>query len=109
MKEFFKLQAEVCKTLANPKRLQIIYALKDGERSAGELAGELGVTKANVSQHLGVLKACGVVRSRREGVNIFYSIANPKIVKACVLMREVLMEQLKDKEKLLKRLKKSAG
>ncbi len=107
MKELFKLQSEVCKTLANPKRLEIIYALKDGERPAGELVRRLGISKANVSQHLGVLKACGVVRSRREGVNIYYSIANPKIIKACMLMREVLIEQLKEKQSLLKRLGRS--
>lgn len=106
-KELFKLQAEICKTMANPKRLQIIYALKGAEKSAGDIAEEIGVPKANASQQLAVLKACGVLNSRREGVNIYYSISNPKIVKACALMREVLMEQLEERQSLIKSLKKS--
>lgn len=106
-KELFKLQAEICKTMANPKRLQIIYALKGAERSAGEIAAELGVTNANASQQLSILKACGVVHARRKGVNIYYSISNPKIVKACALMREVLMEQLEERQRLVKGLERS--
>lgn len=105
--ELFEMHAEICKTLANPKRLEIIYTLKEGERSAGEIVSAIGVPKANASQHLALLKACGVVKSRREGVNIYYSIANPKIVKACMLMREVLLEQLEERHTLLNRLKKA--
>ena len=106
-KELFELQAEICKTMANPKRLQIIYVLKGAERSAGEIADELGVPKANASQQLSVLKACGVVNARRDGVNIYYSISNPKIVKACALMMEVLMEQMEERQSLIKSIKKS--
>ena len=106
-KELFELHAQICKTLANPKRLEIIYALKDGEKSAGEIVAALGIPKANASQHLSVLKACGVVRTRREGVNIFYSIASPKIVEACVLMKEVLMEQMEERQHLLGKLKRA--
>ena len=103
--ELFKLQSEICKTMANPKRLEIIYALKAGEQTAGAITKTLGVTKANVSQHLSVLKACGVVTTRRDGVNIFYKISNPKIIEACALMREVMIEQLEEREKLIKELK----
>ena len=106
MKELFKMQAKVCKTLASPVRMEIIYALKEGERSVTELVEATGLAKANISQHLAVLKNAEMVRSRREGVNIFYSIANPKIVKACGLMREVLMEQLLEKQKLMDRFEK---
>lgn len=105
-KEIFELQAEICKTLANPKRLEIIAALKEGELSVGELVDKLGITKANVSQHLAVLRQRRVVSSRRDGVNIFYSIHNPKIIEACSLMKAVLMEQIEDGEKLARRIKK---
>ncbi len=101
MKELFRMQARVCKTMANPVRMEIIYALKEGEKTVTELVESTGLAKSNVSQHLSVLKNAEVVRSRREGVNIFYSIANPKIVEACRLMREVLMEQLLEKQKLM--------
>lgn len=105
-KEIYEMQAEICKTLANPKRLEIIAALKEGERSVGELVELLGITKANVSQHLAVLRQRKMVSARREGVNIFYSIHNPKITDACALMKSVLLEQLEDSERIAKRLKK---
>ncbi len=97
----FELQAEVCKTLASPKRLEIISALKDGEKTVGELVGILGVPKANVSQHLAVMRLKGILNSRREGVNIYYSITNPKVIDACSLMREVLTEQMQERSKLI--------
>lgn len=100
-KTLFELQAEVCKTLASPKRLEIISALKDGEKTVGELVDILGVPKANVSQHLAVMRLKGILNSRREGVNIFYSITNPKVIDACSLMREVLTEQMHERSKLI--------
>jgi len=105
VKQVFTMHAEVCKTLANPKRLEIIYALKEGELSVGELVKRLGISKANVSQHLAVLRQRRVVTARREGVNIYYRISNPKIVKACALMREVLVEQLTEEGKAVKKAK----
>ena len=105
-KEIFEMQAEICKTLANPKRLEIINALKDGELSVGDLVESLGITKANVSQHLAVLRQSRVVNTRRDGVNIFYRINNPKIIEACSLMKSVLIEQLEENEKLARRMKK---
>jgi DNA-binding transcriptional ArsR family regulator len=100
-KTLFELQSEVCKTLASAKRLEIINALKDGEKTVGELVDILGVPKANVSQHLAVMRHKGILKSRRDGVNIYYRIANPKVVQACVLMREVLTEQMKERSKLI--------
>lgn len=97
----FELQSEVCKTLASPKRLEIINSLKDGEKTVGELVEILGVPKANVSQHLAVMRHKGILKSRRDGVNIYYCIANPKVVQACSLMREVLTEQMKERSKLI--------
>jgi DNA-binding transcriptional ArsR family regulator len=100
-KTLFEMQSEVCKTLASAKRLEIINALKEGEKTVGELVEILGVPKANVSQHLAVMRLKGILRSRREGVNIYYRIANPKVVQACTLMREVLTEQMRERSKLI--------
>jgi len=100
-KTLFELQAEVCKTLSSPKRLEILSVLKDGEKSVGELVEILGVPKANVSQHLAVMRHKGILKSRRDGVNIYYSLANPKVIKACTLMKEVLTEQLKERTDIL--------
>lgn len=99
-KTIFEMQSEVCKTLASPKRIEILNALKDGEKTVSELVNILGVPKANVSQHLAVMRHKGILRSRREGINIFYRVSNHKVIEACVLMKEVLMEQMKEKGKL---------
>jgi DNA-binding transcriptional ArsR family regulator len=100
-KTLFELQSEVCKILSSPKRLEIISALKEGEKTVGELVDILGVPKANVSQHLAVMRLKGILNSRRDGVNIFYRIANPKVVQACALMREVLTEQMQENSRLI--------
>lgn len=98
----YELQADICKTLASPKRLEIISALKDGEKSVTELVEALGVPKANVSQHLSMMRNKGILKARREGVNIYYSISNPKVLDACSLMREVLSEIMREKKRLVR-------
>lgn len=100
-KALFEIQSEVMKTLASPKRLEILDALKDGEKTVSELVDILGVPKANVSQHLTVMRHVGILRSRREGLNIYYIVANPKVIQACILMREVLTEHMKERSKLI--------
>lgn len=90
----FELHAEVCKTLSNAVRLKIINELQDSEMTVGALAKKLGIRQANLSQHLSVLRQRGVVAARKDGVNVYYSISNPKIIRACNLIREVLMEHL---------------
>lgn len=100
-KTIFEMQAEVCKTIASPKRLEIIHALKNGEKTVSELVKILGVPKANVSQHLAVMRHKGILKTRRNGVNIFYSISNPKVIKACLLMKEVLTEQMRESSKII--------
>lgn len=106
MDNIYKLQADVCKIFANDKRLQIINLLKDQEMSTGEIMRETGMNKVNISQHMNVLKSKGVVVSRREGQQLFYSITNPKIIQACTLMREVLVEQHMAREKIVSRMVK---
>jgi len=98
----FELQAELCKTLANPKRLEILSALKDGEKRVTDLVAIIGISKANVSQHLAFMRHKGIVMTRKEGVYIFYSLTSQKIIKACSIMREVLTEQMERNGKILR-------
>jgi DNA-binding transcriptional ArsR family regulator len=90
----FGLQAEICKTLAYPKRLMIIHQLREGEMSVGQLASGLNLPQANVSQHLAILRERGIVSTRRDGTTIYYSLISPKIGEACDLVQGVLQEQL---------------
>ena len=101
-KKIYELHADVCKTLANAKRLEILNALRDKDMTVNELAERVGALKANISQHLAVMRQKGILASRRDGINIYYRIANPKVIQACDIMREVLFEQLKENEKLMK-------
>jgi ArsR family transcriptional regulator, virulence genes transcriptional regulator len=97
----FELHAEVCKTLSNAVRLKIINELQDSEMTVGALAKRLGIRQAHLSQHLSVLRQRGVVAARKDGVNVYYSISNPKIIRACNLIREVLIEHLQKDQRVL--------
>ena len=86
----FERQAQVCKAFANPTRLHILELLGRRERSAAELLEALGVSKANLSQHVSILRSNGAVVTRRKGKQLYCALAFPEIRQACLLMREVL-------------------
>ncbi len=109
MESILKLQADICKVFANDKRLEIINLLKDKEMTNRELMQMTGLSKVTMTQHMNVLKSKGVIVARREGVQLLFRIANPKIIQACSLMREVLVEQLQEKEKVVSRLVKASN
>ena len=96
----FQMHAEVCKSMANPTRLKIMNLLREGEKSVEDLRKRLNIPKANLSQHLSVLRHRRIVSTRRAGLNIYYKVANPKMIKACDILRDVLFEQLQEGEKL---------
>lgn len=107
MNDIFLLHANICKTLANPRRLEIINALRDNEFTATQLVEKIHISKANLSQHMSILIQKGVVLSRREGTNVFYKLSDTKITEACDLMREVLIKNLKQNSNILKDIKNS--
>jgi ArsR family transcriptional regulator len=92
--DFFCLHSELCKTLANDKRQMILGALRDGELSVSELSERTGIAQANLSQHLSTMRTHDVVRSRRDGRNVYYSIANQKLIQAFDLITEVMQESM---------------
>ncbi len=98
--EIYELHARLCKALADPKRLLLINALRDGSKSVGELTEELDLSQSNVSQHLAVLRERGVVHATRSGNSVFYALADTKIVKAIDLLREVMASQLASQSEL---------
>ena len=100
----YKLKAELCKTFSDPKRLFIIDALRDGERSVGDLARIMEIDQAIVSRHLGILRERGVVKTRRDGTSIYYSLSDPKICEACDIVHEILLNQVKKNGELAEKL-----
>jgi DNA-binding transcriptional ArsR family regulator len=107
--QFFKLQSEICKTLAYPKRLMILHQLRGGEMSVGQIVSSLGLPQANVSQHLAIMRERGIVTTRREGTSIYYSLVSRKIGEACDLVRQVLEDQLAGNRILAGSIASAAG
>jgi ArsR family transcriptional regulator len=95
MDEITMLQAEVLKTLASPRRLQILHRLFDGPCEVGRLATELGLSQPNVSQHLAVLRSAGLVEAERDGREARYRLTDPDVMLACGIMRGVLERRLR--------------
>jgi ArsR family transcriptional regulator len=94
MDEITILQAEVLKTLASPRRLEILHELALGPIEVGRLAAAIGASQPNVSQHLGVLRAAGIVEAERNGREVRYRLADPDVMVACGVMRSVLERRL---------------
>jgi ArsR family transcriptional regulator len=92
--EVYRIQADVLKTLSNPKRLEIVHLLAGGPREVGKLAEELGISQPNVSQHLAIMRSAGVVEAERDGREVRYRLADPEIIVACETMRGVLVRRL---------------
>ena len=89
------LQADVLRTLAHPRRLEILHALVPGPREVTRLAQDLQVSQPNVSQHLAVLRAAGLVDADREGREVRYRLTDGDVMVACALMRGVLERRLR--------------
>ena len=89
--------------------MEILDILKERkEISVNSLAEILEIPKANTSQHLAVLRQAGVVNTRKDGINVYYSLRSDKITEACHLTRDILLERLEDQADLTSMIKKSA-
>lgn len=77
------------KLLANEDRLMLLCQLSQGEHCVSELEEELGIGQPTLSQQLGVLRNEGVVTTRRQGKNIYYSVADPRTLKILVLLHRL--------------------
>jgi DNA-binding transcriptional ArsR family regulator len=94
--QIFELHSDLLQALAHPRRLEIIHLLRDQELSVSDIYTMLDLPQANISQHLMILRDSQVVRTRREGKQIYYSLSNPNIIQASDLLKEILIDQYKD-------------
>jgi rhodanese-related sulfurtransferase len=92
--------ATVAKALGSGRRAEIVDVLAQGERSVDDLAGEIGQTVANTSQHLQLLLRAGLVRTRRDGTRIHYSLASPRVGELWAAVRDVAGSQLAELDEL---------
>ena len=84
--ELLTLIAERFKALAEPARLAILNALRGGERTVSELVEETGLGQANLSKHLQVLFDGGYVTRRKDGLFVYYALADRDVFKLCDIM-----------------------
>lgn len=101
---FYNLHSDMCKTISNPRRQAILDAIRDKTLTVTEIVQKTGLPQSNISQHLSLLKSKGIVNRQRNGNNIYYSIANQKIIKAYDLLTEVLKEESNSKKDIIRGL-----
>lgn len=94
--QIFNLQAKFLKAIANPRRLEIIHLLRNQELAVSQIQAMLGLPQANLSQHLQVLRNTKVLKTRRKGKQIYYSISDKNFVKASDLIRTSLIKEYKN-------------
>ena len=104
--KLFEIQAEICKTLSQPKRLMLVHELRGSEKSVGQLSSALGISQPNVSQHLSILRKRGIAATRRDGATVYYRLTSPRIGEACDLVHSFLTEQLESSRKLASSLRR---
>ena len=95
MDEITILQADVMRTLASASRLEILHRVAARPVEVWRLAEDLGLSQPNVSQHLAVLRAVGLVEADRDGRDVRYRLADPEVMVACGIMRGVLERRLR--------------
>ena len=100
--ELLTLVAERFKALADPARLRLLNALRPGEKTVGELVDATELSQANVSKHLAQLHTLGFVRRRKEGLFVYYSLADKDIFRLCDVMCGRIEAELRDRERVLR-------
>ena len=108
MNDLRGFKAEFFKALAHPVRIAVLDALRTGEIGVNELSGQLKVEQSTLSQHLAVLRARNIVVGRKEGLNVYYSVADPAVFKLLDAARQIFNNQLTGVRDLLAQIKREA-
>lgn len=98
--EISRLHAGVCKGLADPNRILLLYALAGGPHNVTELTASLGLPQSTVSRHLKILRNQRMVTTQRRGTSVTYSLADPRIVQALDLLRAFMAQALESQSAL---------
>lgn len=101
--EVLVLVAERFKALAEPVRLQILNSLRGGEMTVTQLVDETALGQANVSKHLQLLHTLGFVGRRKDGLFVYYVLADRSVFHLCDIMCGRLETEMKARRKLLAR------
>src|SRR5574340_1581923 len=99
--EIYQAHAEFCKTFSHPVRLAILDSFREGEKTVSKLVSETGATQSTVSQQLSLLRRLGIVKTRRDGRRIYYSLADNRVLKAYDMVDEVVRETRTSQAKVI--------
>lgn len=103
----FEIQADLCKAMGNATRLEIVHLLRSGAMKVSDIVQACGYEQTTVSRHLGILKNAGILTVYGKGRDVFYQIANPKIIEMCDVVRLVLLEQTFQQSQVLRAMDES--
>ena len=102
--ELAQFHAGICQALADTTRIAILYELAEGRKNVSQLVEALGSPQATVSRHLKVLRERNMVNSERDGVNVYYSLADQRVIEALDLLRGVMADILTQRGRLAEAL-----
>lgn len=95
------LQADICKAIAHPTRIQILNLLRDGEKCVCEIFPALDIEQPNVSRHLAILKKEGIVSSRKDGLKVIYRTNDERIFQVLDVITAMLRQHWQERNKVL--------
>lgn len=96
-----QMHAGMCQALADPTRISLLYELKSGPKNVSELVGILGIPQATTSRHLKILRDRRLVTTKREGVHVYYSLTDPRVLEALDTLRNIMAAILSDQASLV--------
>ncbi|MGW4210389.1 ArsR/SmtB family transcription factor [Lentzea sp. NPDC004789] len=104
----YQVKAEFFKNLGHPARIRVLELLSEREHSVAEMLPEVGIEAANLSQQLAVLRRAGLVTTRKEGSNVFYSLTSPHVAELLAVARLILTGVITGQMELLEDLRAPA-
>jgi len=102
--QIYEQKAIIYKALAHPIRIQIVELLADGEKGVSEIIQRVGAKGSNTSRHLAVLKSSGVVRARKDGMNVYYELLMPCLVNMFSCVDNALVEKARFHSEIAEKL-----
>lgn len=92
--EITQLHAELCSALGDARRILILYTLSEKPHTVNDLTEKIGTYQSTTSRHLKILRDRGLVHATRQGANVEYSLADPRLIEALDLLRGVLRDSI---------------
>jgi ArsR family transcriptional regulator len=97
----YERKAEIIKAVAHPLRVAMVDFLKDGEKCVCDIAEHIGAERSNASRHLAVMLKAGVLRSRKEGLQVYYSLRTPCILNFLACATQTLKHNVQEESRVL--------